>query len=418
MQNKILAFLLIGMLLFGCTAPKSAPGTDTASSAEAGGAKAAEPQAKTPTPAPAQASAASNLNVTPNSTANATPNITNIANATNTTDATAIAEPPKAAAENKSKIILESIKRGTVDSAFEVPIYDPEKAYTGTTFLPDNHDLSNPRIVEVNMLGEVLWEYYLPASMKQYTNPGFDAELLENGNIFFTLPRKGVYEIDRDGNIAWSYLDTKVSHDADRLPNGNTLIAYGAYDGKADAQAKEVTPAGKVVWSYYAKDYFGNIAEYKDMNAEGWTHTNAVIRLANGNTIVSHRNFNLLAEVDSQGNVVRTIESGEFVAQHDPAYLSNGNLLFATHGTPQKAVELDANNTVVWSFAVREKSAWPVRDANRLPNGNTLVTCADRILEITPAGEIAWELKMIGVTFASQMDYAAKGFYKAERLGS
>jgi hypothetical protein len=394
MRNEILAFFLIGMLMLGCAAPaKAAQNPEAAKQVEPE--KTAAGNQSLNAPIPVQTGG--------------------VNAAKNTANASSVAEQPKAAEENKT---MPEMKRGRADPSLEVPIYDPEKAYFGTTLLPDNHDLGNPRIIEVNMLGEVLWEYSLPADMKQYTNPGFDAEMLQNGNILFTLPRKGVYEVNRDKEIVWSYADPKVSHDADRLPNGNTLIAFGAYDGKSDAQAKEVNPAGKVVWSYYAKNHFGNIAEYKDLNEEGWTHTNAVMRLADGNTVVSHRNFNLLAVVDAQGNVVGTVESGEFVAQHDPVYLPNGNLLFATHTTPQMAVELDANNTVAWSFAVRERTAWPLRDVDRLPNGNTLVTGADRILEITPEGEIAWELKMNGVAFASQMDYAAKGFYKSQRLAS
>jgi len=385
--------LSLGLLFFGC----------------AGSAQGNQPAVNVPVQAPAP-------QVQPAPQAQQQTPVPQVQAAPAKNNTTATAEQPKAPVENKTKLILEKMKRGTVDSSFIVPIYDAEKAYDGTTLLPDNHDLSNPRIIEVNMLGEVIWEYKLPSNMKQYTNPGFDAEMLENGNILFTLPKKGVYEINRAGQIVWSYANTKVSHDADRLPNGNTLIVYGAFDTKEDAQAKEVNPAGKVVWSYYAKDYFGSNPAYKDISQEGWTHTNAATRLANGNTMVSLRNFNLLAEVDSQGKVVRTIESSEFVAQHDPAYLPNGNILFATHTVPQMAVEMDANKTVVWRFAVKEKKAWPVRDANRLPNGNTLVTASDRILEITPDGEIVWEFALNGITFTSQMEYASRGFYKAERL--
>lgn len=308
------------------------------------------------------------------------------------------------------------MQRGTPDAAFEVPVYDSEKAYFGTTMLPDNHDLDRPRIVEVNMLGEVLWEYCLPSDMKQYTNPGFDVEPLANGNVLFTLPRKGVYEINRNGAIVWSYMDSKVSHDADRLPNGNTLISFGASDTQADAQAKEVNPAGQIVWSYHAANYFGSMPAYANISSEGWSHTNAVMRLENGNTVSSHRNFNLLAEVDAQGNVVRTIESSEFEAQHDPAYLPNGNLLFATHTNPQKAVEMAPNGTVVWSFTFPEQHSWPVRDANRLPNGNTLITGSDRIVEATQDGVAVWVFKLTGNVFSSQSDFAAKGFFKAERL--
>ena len=61
--------------------------------------------------------------------------------------------------------------------------------------------------------------------------------------------------------VVWSYTDPKVSHDADRLSNGNTLIAFGSMDTTSDAQAIEVSPDGKIVWSWHAGDSF-NAAPY------------------------------------------------------------------------------------------------------------------------------------------------------------
>ena len=73
-----------------------------------------------------------------------------------------------------------------------VAIYDSEKTCEGTTFLPDLHDSQRPRIVEVNMRGEVVWEYVILDELKQYHNPGLDVEVLSSGNILFVLHRNGV----------------------------------------------------------------------------------------------------------------------------------------------------------------------------------------------------------------------------------
>ena len=261
------------------------------------------------------------------------------------------------------------------------------------------------------MLGEIVWQYQLPDYLKQYTNPGFDAELLSNNNILFLLPGNGVYEINRNGTIVWSYKDAKVSHDADRLPNGNTLFVFGKSDSTDDAQVKEVNPRGEIVWEWHAKDYFYK-TPYTGIYKEGWTHTNAVTRLPNGNTIISLRNFNLVVEVDPKGLVVRTYGEGLFEAQHDPEILPNGNMLVASHNKPHKAIELDPNEAVVWDFIVLEKENRPLRDANRLPNGNTLITGSKTILEVTSGGEIVWELKMN----ATLKDASGEGFYKANRI--
>lgn len=306
--------------------------------------------------------------------------------------------------------------KGTVDPDIDVDVYQSDMAWPGTTLLPDNHNPAKPRIIEVNMLGEIVWQYVLPDDLKQYTNPGFDVELLASNNVLFVLPGNGIYEIDRSGKTVWSYLTKKISHDADRLPNGNTIFAFGNDDQKSDAQAVEVNPKGEVVWAWYAKDYFDK-PPYNDVFDQGWTHTNAVSRLPNGNTLISPRNFNLLVEVNPKGEVVRTYGEGIFVDQHDPEVLPDGNILLANHDRPHRAVEFDLKTgEIVWESAGFEQSATPVRDANRLPNGDTLITASTKIVEVTAEGEIVWQLTLKGATFAG-LEAAARGFYKAERIG-
>jgi len=269
------------------------------------------------------------------------------------------------------------------------------------------------------MLGEIIWEYLVPQSLKQYNNPGADAELLPNNNVLFVLPLNGVYEIDRSGRVVWSYLTKKISHDADRLPNGNTIFVFGGFDQKEDAQVTEVNPNGEVVWTWYAKDYF-NKPPYDSISNEGWTHTNAVSRRSNGNTLISLRNFNFIAEVDPQGAVVGTTGEGILLEQHDPEILPNGNILATSlpRGRPHSAVEIDPKaGSIIWEYLIPDRENWPVRDANRLPNGNTLITGATEIVEVTLGGEIVWRLRLQGVSFGLQ-EAAASGFYKADRVST
>ncbi len=307
--------------------------------------------------------------------------------------------------------------RGTVDPDISVDVYQSDLVWAGTTLLPDNHNSAGPKVIEVNMLGEIVWQYLLPDNLKQYTNPGFDVELLANNNILLVLPKKGVYEIERSGKIVWSYLDSKVSHDADRLPNGNTIVVFGNNDQKSDAQVKEVNPKGEVVWTWYAKDHFDK-SPYNDIFDQGWTHTNAVSRLPNGNTLISPRNFNLVVEVDPEGEVVGTYGEGVIVGQHDPEMLPNGNILLANHGRPHRAAELDTKTgKIVWQSPGFEMEATPVRDANRLPNGNTLITGSTKIAEVTAEGKIVWQLTLKGITLTG-LEAAARGFYKAERISA
>jgi hypothetical protein len=303
-----------------------------------------------------------------------------------------------------------------IDPDIHVDIHIPSKSWHGTTLLADNHKPERPRIIEVDMQGRIIWDYVLPRNLRRYTNPGFDVEWLANNNILFLLPLKGVYEINRDGDTVWSYMDKKVSHDADRLANGNTLVAFGGSDRMSDAQVKEIDPKGKIVWAWYAKDHFDK-SPYKDTHDQGWTHTNAVSRLPNGNTLISPRNFNFLVEADPQGVVVRTIGEGILHHQHDPEVLPDGHILVANHRGPHRAIEIDPETRrIVWQSAIVERGAAPVRDADRLPNGNTLITGSTKIIEVTTGGEIVWQFTLKGVHLKGGKERSGLGFYKAERI--
>jgi hypothetical protein len=212
----------------------------------------------------------------------------------------------------------------------------------------------------------------------------------------------------------WKYLDPQISHDADRLSNGNTLFVFCASDKIGDAQVKEIDPSGNRVWSWYARDVF-NGPEYAGISEEGWTHTNAVSRLDSGNTLISLRNFNVIAEVNPAGKLVKTIGKGLFTAQHDPLVLSNGNILLANHGIPNEAIELDPSGIIVWNYTIQRPQSWPVRDVNRLPNGNTLITESDRIVEVTRDGQVVWQFRLVK-PFTDRASTASRGFYKAERI--
>jgi hypothetical protein len=244
-----------------------------------------------------------------------------------------------------------------------------------------------------------------------------DVELLPNNNILFVAPLKGVFQINRQGTIIWSYIDDKVSHDADRLPNGNTLIIWGGSDGVDDIQVKEVNATGDIVWSWKAKDHY-YYPPYKDIYMQGWTHANAVTRLSNGNTLINLRNFNLTVEVNTTGDVVWECDWSSLGDDpHEPQVLTNGNILIALQGNaPNQAVEIKkASKTVVWEYE-RENMIF-TRDTNRLPNQNTLIVSvvdnSSKIFEVTSDGEIVWQIAIKGQKIER---YSPGWFYKAQRI--
>ena len=308
-----------------------------------------------------------------------------------------------------------------------VDIYDPTKACGGTTIFSDAHDSQNPRIIEVNMLGQIVWEYDIPDELIQNNFIGLDVEVLSNDNILYNLSNSGIYEIDRDGNTVWSYSDGKNSHDADRLSNGNTIYVYGNDDTIDDAQIKEVSSSGELVYEWFAKDEY-DIDTYNSISRQGWTHANAVTRLSSGNTLISLRNFDLTIEVDPSGSTVWSFDwrtlGGSITDPHEPEIQPNDNLLVCMQReSPYRAVEINrTTGEVVWSYS--DDDLRTARDCDRLPNGNTLIVAVlengtktdlsddeSVIFEVTSAGEIVWKLRLKNSPIGSSPGV----FYKAQR---
>jgi hypothetical protein len=310
---------------------------------------------------------------------------------------------------------------------YYVDIYDSSKTYNGTTLFTDNHDPSNMKVVEVDMQGEVVWEFTIPQNLLRGTVVGFDAELIGNGNILIVISRTGLFEIDRDCNTVWQHLDPDCSHDADRLSNGNTLYVFGNEDSLNDACVKEVDRQHNLVWSWFAKDHL-DTTNHAGIYRNGWTHTNAVTRMDNNNTLISVRNFNRTIEVNPQGNIVWEIDWEDLYQTghpfksdpHDPEIHSDNTLLCCLQwDTPCQAVQIDrTTNQDVWEYA--RANFRTCRDADRLPNGNRLLVGVmsdideSVIFEVTPNKEIVWQLRLYQTPVGMTPGY----FYKAQRIGN
>ena len=310
---------------------------------------------------------------------------------------------------------------------YYVDIYDEDRAFEGTTLFTDSHDENNLKVVEVDMQGDILWEYDVPQTWVVGQPVGFEAERLPNGNILLVLSRSGIYEIDRDGNLVWQHLDPDCSHDADRLPNGNTIYVFGNNDTKADACVKEVDARGSLVWSWYARDHY-NVTPLDTITRGGWAHTNAVTRLDNGNTLVSLRNFNRSIIVNTQGDVVWEMDWENLYATgypcksdpHDPEIHSDNTLLCCLQWeTPYEVVEIDRTSGQPVLEYHRENFR-TCRDADRLPNGNILIVGVltdlneSVIFEITENGDIVWQVRLYETPVGQRPGY----FFKAQRLTS
>ncbi len=235
-----------------------------------------------------------------------------------------------------------------------------------------------------------------------------DVEHLSNGNFLFVDMHlagsdSAVYEVNSSGHVVWSYKPSGANrlewtHDADRLDNGNTLIADTSDSVAHLDRVIEINSTGDVIWAYYP--------------GEG-SYPNDVDRLSNGNTLISLRDWDKIIEVTPNGTIVWEYAPGNLSVlnhQHNPDYLLNGNVIICDSEN-NRIIEINSStNEIVWIYDGNGTTTlnWP-RDADLLYSGNILITDSknNRIIEINrTTGEIVWEVETIGVV------------YEADRLNS
>jgi len=242
--------------------------------------------------------------------------------------------------------------------------------------------------------------------------------------------RTGVRIVDRRTNaVDWNYsfatddvMNAEV-HDAEVLPDGD--IVFADMTEERIIVIDRFTKA--VEWSWHAKLHYD---APDDPTSRDWLHINDVDYIGNGDGsasrfLVSVRNANQLLIVEQAKGVTavinkdteaandgncRGIKQNQLVGddprcgnperlnhQHNPQWLGDGAVLVADSEN-DRVVEYHYNETRgAWEEAWTLYRAngvpldWP-RDADRLANGNTLVTDTrnGRILEVAPNGTVVW----------------------------
>lgn len=293
---------------------------------------------------------------------------------------------------------------------------------TNTIKPPANpgNGLTNAKIGQVDWNGNVLWSW---GSQQQPAHQHHDIYRLDNGNTLV--------------------LDASM-----RKLKG---FSYQMIDNNI----KEITPDGKVVWDWAVSDHltelgfgkaqlelihqsddpdFLHLNTAKPLGPNRWFEDGDQ-RFAPDNILISARNGNVAAIIDrASGKIVwhlgpnlpKTQLGGpvprpmdQMIGQHDVHMIGQGlpgagNLLiFDNQGQagfplPQKGmfsasriIEVNpATKEIVWQYngEMSGRPVWSfysafISNAQRLPNGNTLITEGEsgRIFQVTPAGEIVWE---------------------------
>lgn len=335
------------------------------------------------------------------------------------------------AAHNPTLETLESI--GYVDSmpadntSLRGVVKRDGDAYRGWNLLSSRHRAS-AELVDMDGVVQHRWE-----------EPGgvawMHVELLPNGDLLALAKDHYLVRLDHDSNVVWR-LKHRVHHDFAVLPDGRILAlarrlrrkTYGGIqlpiledvliwvreDGKIqkgrslfslvknlipseriqsliDAVQRGETPFSQLAWP----EYLGDV-----------THTNSVKVLHRdipgvapaGSLLFSFRELSRIAITDANATEVLWVWGrGELEEQHHATQLTNGNLMVFDNGVHRersRVLEIrPARREIVWWYTHSSLFTRLRGSAQRLPNGNVLITESDsgHVIEVTRAGALVWE---------------------------
>ncbi len=233
-------------------------------------------------------------------------------------------------------------------------------------------------------------------------------------------------EMDHASNVVWEYRDEYMHHDYQRLPNGNTLIVrweklpadvqarvQGGYLAKNDPEwmwgdvIREIDTSGDTVrewnsWEHISTDHH---VKCPLESRKEWTHLNSLELTPDGHWLLSFRLSSRLVIVDAITGDVRWRWGEDVLShQHHATMLDNGHILCFDNGCHRpdapsfsQILEIDpATKKIEWTYKAQPILAFysfMVSGAERLPNGNTLITegATGRLFEVTLEGETVWE---------------------------
>jgi len=203
---------------------------------------------------------------------------------------------------------------------------------------------------------------------------------------------------DRPTVVLWERGNLADPYSAQRLANGNTLIAEAS-----NARVIEVRPDGTIEWQYGVQSCgtgFNQVCSPHDAK-----------RLSNGNTIIADTANERVIEVDANKNIVWQYGtngvpgsgSNQLYRPWDVEVLPNGNILIADSGN-YRVIEVDRSRNIIWSYANEPDPVcygmgycFQPLDVEWLPNGNVLILEEQgQVREVTRSKAVVWSYGIAG----------------------
>jgi hypothetical protein len=259
------------------------------------------------------------------------------------------------------------------------------------------------------------------------------AEMQPNGNLIAIAKDVCILELDWHSRLLWK-AEIRAHHDFARLANGNTIVVSrrrmkDPFTGEGNLDCDilvELNARNETIWQWKVEEHAGEIGKRVKLlmpphkGFGDWPHVNTIEvlpdspaarkdpRFRAGNLLVCGRHIDTIWVIDRKSDeVVWAWGPGELLGPHMPTMLPNGHILVYDNGQNAstrvrgwtRVLELDPiAGKIVWQYRAQPPRSFysPSRGSNeRLPNGNTFIAESDsgRCFEVTPDGEIVWELR-------------------------
>jgi hypothetical protein len=288
--------------------------------------------------------------------------------------------------------------------------------------------------------GRYRWYHVHAAS--NWRGTATDVRTVEDGILVSGVgrsPRPFAQRIGWDGTMLWE-APFRSHHHVQLSPFGEDRLLYLSWDTLGCSEDLEEgvvaefdLSSGETIWTWRVCEHYEPPVDFRD-----WTHLNAVANLPGEDSILlSVRNQNNIMRINRLTDELEWIlgDNGDFeialedrfLRQHAPEVQPDGNILLFDNGQAgsrpysralELALEFDDDGrplraVAVWDYTDLAVFGTMAGDADRLPNGNTLITYrrsvpggfAILLREVTHEGEVIWSVE-------SDVGWA---IYRAER---